>query len=135
MSVCAKLHDDPTVRVMLWCLLGNGQLTESSLREFGLSRAESQAIMRDEEGLLRRMRMRYAISRQITVADLAALLRERLSHHIENAQKSSELSSLLRCLAGLPDWIFPEWEKAQIAASAEPLLPMALSQGVVPQRA
>lgn len=119
MDVCRRLHDDPSVRALLWCLLSSSELDIKTLKESGFGDVESHAILKDEPGLLRAMKRRYALSQRLSVQNLAGLLRHKLSEHIERSQKATELSSILRCLKSLPDWLFPEWEQAALAKLAE----------------
>ncbi|MEZ5337406.1 MAG: hypothetical protein R3F46_04000 [bacterium] len=111
MKLCESLHEDPSIRVLLWCLHDAGELSADSLRECGLTRTEADALIRDESGLLRRLKQRAALATRLTVERLAKLIRNRLAYHLENTQKQSELACLLRSLRGLPDWLFPEWQQ------------------------
>ncbi len=124
MDLCEKLHDDANVRALLWCLIGSDDLNVATLKECGMNDSEAQAIIRDQPGLLRRLRMRHATAIRITVQDLASLLRNKLSEQIENTKKATELASILRCLKGLPSWLYPEWEKAEVAEEINQLLNM-----------
>ncbi|MCB1188602.1 hypothetical protein KDL29_15685 [bacterium] len=107
-----KLLDDPAVRVLLWCLLEEGKLSEEELRRCGLNNVEARAIMQDGQGRLRHMKLRHATASRFNPAGLASLLRSRLAVHLEGTERASELSALLRCMRQLPDWIFVEWMKA-----------------------
>lgn len=119
-----KLFDDPTIRALLWCLLEDGELDEHNLKKSGLSEAEARAIMHDNTGALRLMRMRHRMAGRFKPASLASLLRSRLAIHLEATEKASELSSLLRSMKQLPDWIFEEWKKAG-GADLDKLMSMA----------
>ncbi|MCB1219779.1 MAG: hypothetical protein H7A35_12005 [Planctomycetales bacterium] len=132
MYLCEKLHEDPSIRTLLWCLIGSGELDQATLKACGFSDVEAHAILKDESRKLRELKRRHAMAMRLTVADLAALLRNRLSEHIESAKKSSELSTLLRCLKGLPNWIFPEWEQEELAKLADGKS-LELAPGVVQQ--
>ena len=68
------------------------------------------------------MRIRVSVAKRLTVRELAALLRSRLAEHIEGTKKAAELASLLRCLRGLPVWLFPEWEKEETRQRLEGLI-------------
>ncbi|MCB1186845.1 hypothetical protein KDL29_06720 [bacterium] len=119
MYLCEKLHEDPSIRTLLWCLIGSGELHQAGLKDCGFTDVEAHAILKDESRKLRELKRRHAMAMRLTVADLASLLRNRLSELIESAKKASELSTLLRCLKGLPSWVFPEWEQAELAKLAE----------------
>ncbi|MEZ5337114.1 MAG: hypothetical protein R3F46_02525 [bacterium] len=112
MTLCRKLHDDPVVRALLWCLISADELTEQTLVESGLSAEDAAALIREEEGLLKRMCVRATIAERFDVNTLAMVLRNRLLEHLEMAQKAAELSSIIRSLRSLPDWLFPEWRRA-----------------------
>ncbi len=118
MSFCKQLHDDPVIRALLWCLISDDELNEQTLRDSGLSQRDAGILIRDEDGLLRRMCVRATVAERFSVKTLAMVLRARLLEHLEQTQKASELSSILRSLKALPDWMFPEWKKA---AEAEDL--------------
>ena len=79
------------------------------------------------------MKRRHALSQRLGVAELASLLRNRLSEHIEAAKQASELATLLRSLKGLPLWLFPEWERAQLEHNGGNSLDLLVAS--LPQRA
>ncbi|MCB1217886.1 hypothetical protein KDL44_10860 [bacterium] len=112
MTLSQKLHDDPVVRALLWCLISDDDLSEQSLVESGLSAVEAAALIRDEERLLKRMCVRATVAERVDVKTLAMVLRNRLLEHLEMAEKAAELSSIIRSLRSLPDWLFPEWRRA-----------------------
>ncbi|MEZ5337168.1 MAG: hypothetical protein R3F46_02795 [bacterium] len=107
-----NLFDDPAVRVLLWCLLEEGKLSEDELRRCGLNNFEARAIMQDAQGRLRHLKLRHAMARRFSPAGLASLLRSRLATHLEETQQAAGLAALLRCMRQLPDWIFEEWIRA-----------------------
>lgn len=125
MTLCKELHADPVIRALLWCLVSDEQLNEESLLESGMGQAEARALLQDEEGLLKRMLMRASISERFSVDKLAALLRSRLAEHVEQAESSAQLAVLLRCMKGLPQWLFPEWNVEPTDADLEGLLKLA----------
>ena len=119
MDLCQKLHEDPCVRALLWCLISAGELDQAGLKAAGFSDTETHAILKDQHGLLRRMRQHHQLSQRMGVKELATLIRHKLSEQLGNVKKAAELSSILRCLKGLPAWLFPEWEKTELAQLAE----------------
>ena len=129
MTLSQKLHDDPVVRALLWCLISDGDLGEQSLRDSGLSAEDAAALIRDEDGLLRRMCVRATVAERFSLKTLKLVLRNRLSEHLEMAQKAAELSSILRSLKSLPDWLFPEWKAAAEADDVDGLLAAVKSAG------
>src|SRR5690606_21936724 len=129
MTFSQNLHDDPVVRALLWCLISDDDLSEQSLRDSGLSAEDAAALIRDEEGLLKRMCVRATVAERSGVKTLQLVLHNRRSEHLEMAQKAAELSSILRSLKSLPDWLFPEWRKAAEADDADGLLAAVKSAG------
>ena len=129
MTLNEKLHDDPVVRALLWCLLAEDDLSEQSLRDSGLDADDAAALMQDEEGLLKRMCVRATIAHRFSLKTLKLVLRNRLSEHLEMAQKAAELSSILRSLKSLPDWLFPEWRAAAENGDIEALKKAVNSSG------
>ncbi|MEZ5337655.1 MAG: hypothetical protein R3F46_05265 [bacterium] len=106
-----RLFADPSVRALLWCLLGSGKLTEEQLLESGFDREEARAILADPDGRLRTLRRSMALAEALTPEKLASLLRARLSEQIQALKGAGELASLLRSLRSLPDWLFPQWQQ------------------------
>ena len=99
MTLSQKLHDDPVVRALLWCLISDDDLSEQSLVESGLSAVEAAALIRDEERLLKRMCVRATVAERVDVKTLAMVLRNRLLEHLEMAEKAAELSSIIRSVS------------------------------------
>ncbi|MCB1218056.1 hypothetical protein KDL44_11725 [bacterium] len=119
MDLCKQLHDDPCVRALLWCLISAGELDQAGLKAAGFVDTEVHAILKDQHNLLRRMKQHHQLAQRMGVKELATLIRHKLTEQLGNVQKAAELSSILRCLKGLPAWLFPEWEKAELANLAE----------------
>ena|SRR5690606_30475192 len=114
MDVCQKLHDQASVRALLWCLMATGSLDKANLKDCGFNDVECHELLKDKHGLLRKMKQQRAMALRMRVSDMAEMLRFKLAEHLKNAKKAAELSSLLRCLKSLPVWLFPEWEQAEL---------------------
>ena len=119
MDLCQKLHDDPCIRALLWCLISSGEMDQAGLKAAGFSDTETHAILKDQHNLLRHMKQHHQLAQRMGVKEMASLIRHKLNEQLGNVKKASELSSILRCLKGLPDWLFPEWERAELAKLAE----------------
>ncbi|MEZ5337313.1 MAG: hypothetical protein R3F46_03530 [bacterium] len=111
MDLNKQLFEDSTVYCLLWSLLHRGPIDHKVLRDNGFSDSECVNILKDAEGRLRALKRRASAAALITPDSLAALLRSKLSEMLSAAEKSSELSCLLRTLKGLPDWLFPQWRE------------------------
>jgi len=108
MDLCQKLHDDPCVRALLWCLICSGELDQAGLKAAGFADTETHAILKDQHNLLRRMKQHHQLSQRMGVKELASLIRHKLNEQLGYVKKATELESLLRCLKSLHTWQIPE---------------------------
>ena len=106
-------------------LFRSGQLNKAGLEDYGFTAQEIDSILADKQGRLRDMQRRLRIANALTPAKLAAMLRARLSEQIERLEDSRALSSLLRSLKGLPQWLFPEWQKQEQGMPFDGLMALA----------
>ncbi|MCB1221871.1 MAG: hypothetical protein H7A35_07490 [Planctomycetales bacterium] len=133
MDLNAQLFEDSTVYCLLWALQHKGEIDRGILMEHGFTDVEAANILKDEAGRLRALKRRVASAAAITPESLAAMLRAKLSEMLSRVEKSTELSSLLRSLKGLPDWLFPQWKlEAEEQRNLDALRRLAEKSGVLP---